>query len=137
MKRFSKLILAALLLISVCACSDLDPIDEKIYEASNLIGDEDYERARMICDNLYKNSYSKMNLERKCDLAVMYCLIYADIDDEADLAKFMQIFRDLKKTSPQAARKYIKNTYGDEVYDGLQMYKTLGEMDEDDWDAGW
>ena len=137
MKRFSKIILAALLLVGVCACSDLDPIDEKIYEASNLIGDEDYERARMICDNLYKNSYSKMKLERKCDLAVMYCLIYIDIDDEADLAKFMQIFKDLMKTNPQSTRKYIKNTYGDEVYDGLQMYKTLGEMDEDDWDAGW
>ena len=141
MKKLAKILTVLALLFSVCACSN-DPIDKKISEAFKCLMDDNHEKARQIGDNLLRNYYPEMTLEQKCDLAVLYCCVYYEIEDDADLDKFVMVFKDTMKT-PQAARKYYKRVYGEEIYDMLQEYKSLGVFDEEldalekVWDEIW
>ena len=134
MKKLAKILTVLVLLFSVCACSN-DPIDKKINEAAECINDDNHEKALRLCDNLLSNSFSQMSLEQKCDLAVLYCAIYDEIDDDEIGYKFVAVFNETMK-SPQAARKYYKSVYGDDGYDMLSLAKEMVELGQeiDSWD---
>ena len=129
MKKLTRILVAIALLFSVCAC-DVDPIDKKIIEAANCIFDDDYERALKINDNLLNNNYSRMSLEQRCDLAVLYYAIYGELGTDEVGDKFLAVFNETMK-SPQAARKYYKKEIGEDVYSELLMTKELLELGQE------
>jgi hypothetical protein len=91
MKKLTKFLMAMALLFSVCAC-EVDPIDKKIQEAAECIYDDNHERALKISDNLLSNSFSQMSLEQKCDLAVLYYVVYSELGDDEIGYKFVAVF---------------------------------------------
>lgn len=141
MKKIAKILTALALLFSVCACGNdpidkkiKDPIDRKINEAAECINDDNHEKALRISDNLLNNDFSQMSLEQKCDLAVLYCLVYDELLDDEIGYKFVAVFDETMK-NPQAARKYYKNVYGDDVYEMLSLAKQMVELGQeiDSW----
>lgn len=133
MKQLSKMLMMAMLLLGVCAC-EVNPIDKILNEAADCINDDDHEKALRICDNLLNNRFSQMSLEQKCDLALLYCAIFDEINEDEIGYKFVAVFNETMK-NPQAARKYYKNSYGDDVYDILSMTKDVVELGQeiDSW----
>ena len=126
MKKFTTILTALVLLLLVGACSN-DPIDQKLNEAADCILDDNHEKAQRICDNLVKYDYSQMSLEQKCDLAVLYACIFTELGTDDAGYKFVAVFDDTME-SPQAARKYYKNTCGDDFYEGMSVTRDLVEM---------
>lgn len=133
MKQLSKMLMMAMLLLGVCAC-EVNPIDKILNEAADCIKDDDHEKALRICDNLLNNRFSQMSLEQKCDLALLYCAIFDEINEDEIGYKFVAVFNETMK-NPQAARKYYKNSYGDDVYDILSLTKDVVELGQeiDSW----
>lgn len=152
MKEITKVLMMVVLLFAVYACGNNqigeklnnvvsqieeekhNPIDAKLEEAADYINDDYHERAKTICDGLLKNSFHIMTMEQKCDLAVLYCIIYDELGDTDSGKKFVYVFDETMK-NPQKARSYYKSVYGEEIYEELKLYKEVGELDVeiDDW----